>query len=94
MAGWKKRTAALLGLIAAGCIPAGWVKPGATDADFRSDLDTCYRGDYLTRDGRHIASTEPGTDLGIAGSAPSDAGMLGQYLSECLDAKGWKQGSR
>ena len=89
--------AALLGLVVVGCTPAVWDKPGATDAELRGDLAACHTGHSLTaRQGRQAFPTSPGTDLGRAGSnpLPSDAGMLGQYINECLHAKGWKQVSR
>ena len=89
--------AALLGLIVAGCAPAVWDKTGATDAELRSDLAVCHSGPYLKRQrGKQTLPTSPGTDLGRAGSdpLPSDAGMLGTYINECLQAKGWKQVSR
>jgi hypothetical protein len=93
----KKWSAALLGLGVVGCAPAVWDKPGATDTALRSDLAACHKGQYLVAQrGRQVLPTSPGTDLGRAGNdpLPSDAGMQGQYINECLNAKGWKQVSR
>ena len=86
-----------LGLVVIGCAPAVWDKPGATDADLRGDLAACHTGQYwVPQRGRQTLPTTAGSDLGRAGSdpLPSDAGMRGQYLNECLQAKGWTQGGR
>ena len=91
----KKCWVSFLGLIVVGCASAVWDKPGATHADFRGDLDACHTRseDVIYGQGR-VSRTSPGTDLSRGGTAPSDAGMLPQYLSTCLQAKGWKQVSR
>lgn len=89
--------AVLLGLILAGCASTVWDKPGATEAALQVDRATCDTGRHLVpQRGRQTLPTTPGTDLGRAGSdpLPSDAGMRGQYIKECLQAKGWKQVSR
>ena len=84
----------LLGLIVVGCAPAVWDKPGATEAALHVDRAACETGRHLVpQAGRQTFPTGPGSDLGRAGSdpLPSDAGMLGQYINECLQAKGWTQ---
>ena len=86
--------AAVLGLIVAGCAPLGWDKPGASDADFRGDLAECHKGEHLIYQQARTFPTLPGTDLARGGTEPSDAGLLGTHLSNCLNAKGWKQVSR
>lgn len=82
----------LIALCAAGCTPAKWAKPGATQAEYQRDKNECTRlATGFSEDKKKFPSTES-TDYAYIGDRDtylSNQGMVYRYIYKCMEDRGY-----
>ncbi|HOI95106.1 MAG TPA: hypothetical protein PK250_10415 [Syntrophobacter fumaroxidans] len=74
-------------LLAVGCAPVEWVKPGATHAEFERDRIACERESGLTSSG----ALRPFEESRNTGMSMKHIGLNEQKFEMCMKARGWRK---